>query len=319
MVKLSKKAFPLLFMGVLVAMISLGCSGDNPLAPSDGPVTKMEEPTPDPTITAAGFQFASRVASIDLAEQTLTFTDPAYTAVAGEDCVVFTMVTGEEVVISFGDIQVGDSVQVCGVLQEDDVILANRIRVYGGEDCDPYDLAFGGTIATIDYAAGTFTVADRSETIMVDENTVIWTRISETGSLAAGVQDPSRFTVDHGHYKFTRDTILAFTDLAVGDWVEVKANIIDATTLLAVKIKLAPDCLKKCVAFTDYLASADGDTRTVTFENMAWIGSVCANALLADSDGAPLTLADFAPADLVSVKGFALEGDELRICEMVKQ
>lgn len=318
--KRTRKGLLLFLLGVMVAAISFGCSSENPLGPPSGTMNSYSPLSQDiVTTTGDPFQVTGRVESIDWDALQLTLAGYAYVITAGEDCDIALIEQGIETPIAFAEMNVGDSLQVCGTLLENDNVLARRIRVYSEGTCDPYDVAFGGTIATIDYAAGTFTVAERGETILTDENTVIWTRIYHTSNSLARTGDPGTTDPDHGHFKFARDTILAFVDLKVGDWIEVKADIIDVNTLLAVKIKLASDCLVQCVQFTDQLALVDVDTRTVTFETESWIGVVCPNALLAEASGAPLTLADFNPADLVSVRGYPVTEETLKICQMIRQ
>ena len=119
---------------------------------------------------------------------------------------------------------------------------------------------------------------------------------------------------------FRRDTSLTFADLEVGDIVEVKANVVDESTLLAVAIKLANcvDMEAQCVRFEATIATLDVDARTVTFDGLAWDGIICKGAKLLDADGLEITLADFAPGELVDVKGVPGEDDVLKICFMQK-
>ncbi len=264
-------------------------------------------------------QFAAVVATTDAATRTLTFDGVDYVAVAAEDCEIVRLSAGEETVVDFADILVGDSVKVCGWPQDDGTVLANRIRIYCtcSEDCVNYDLKFRDQIATIDYAGGTFTVAGMTETIAVDDNTVIWTTVG--GGMAAGEVDYAAaptggVTRDGG----IRKVELAFTDLAEGYTVQVKAVIEDAVTLRAVEIKVAGESYEACNLFDATLASVDLDTRTVTFDGLDWIGVVCQNALLTGSDGTTLLLEDFAAGDFVTVKGFPLEGDTLKVCALTK-
>ena len=174
---------------------------------------------------------------------------------------------------------------------------------------------------TIDYAAGTFTVTGRTETIMVDENTLIWGRLGYSNSLGetGGFTPSDGGTVEESKYQRFIDTTYAFTDLEEGDIVEVKAFIVDENTLLAAVIKVANCPDKKSVAFTAPLASVDCDLRIVTFDGENWIGAVCPGAILLDADGAVMTLCDFQPGDPVDVKGFPMESDTLKICEMILQ
>jgi len=311
----SRKGLLVFLLGGLVAAISVGCSGESPFAPFSSPITQAErDGSGGSSQSASNIQFASRVATIDLAERKLTFTGVSYVAIATDDCEIVRLDGGTETPILFSDIQVGDSARVCGILQADNDVLANKIRIFAESECPDYDLAFRDTIATIDYAAGTFTVTGRSEVILVDDNTVIWGHTSL--ALAAGDGG------DGGEGNIVKDTRIRiyyeFTDLAVGHVVEVRADIVSPDTLLAVSIKVANCSFKKSVEFSAYLASVDVPARIVTFDGLPWIGVVCPQAALIDLDGQPLTLADFAAGDFVAVKGFPLEADTLYICLMQK-
>jgi len=181
-----------------------------------------------------------------------------------------------------------------------------------------FDIAIRDTITTIDYAAGTLTVSSLTETVNVDENTVIW---GVTSSIVDGSplkqENTSGMATGEGNgYRVVRnDTLLTITDLKEGDVIELRAWQIDATSLLAGMIKLTNcgDAVCQCLEFSDYLASTDNETRIVTFENQAWIGWICPGAVILDSDGNSLTFCDLAVGDYVAVKGYALDGDTLKI------
>ncbi|MFH2034824.1 MAG: hypothetical protein ABIJ45_00335 [Candidatus Zixiibacteriota bacterium] len=191
-------------------------------------------------------------------------------------------------------------------------------------DCLEYDVSFRDTIIDIDYVNGTFTVANRTETITVDENTFIWLEIAGysghpdiEATIVSTTSGSGKATPQN--YSYTRDSVLQFSDLKVGYVVEVRADIIDAATLLAGKIKVA-SCTyqEECFEFTDILASVDVSLRIVTFNTESWIGETCLNTTFTGLDGETLTLADFAVGDNVYVKGRILEGDTLRVNTLTK-
>ncbi|MDD4051246.1 MAG: DUF5666 domain-containing protein, partial [candidate division Zixibacteria bacterium] len=294
---------------VLVAIMA-GCSSDSPLAPT----TLSESSGGTMFLTPADgepVQFGACVATVNQAQRMLTFAGRSDTVIAAHTCQIVRLLNDQETPVPFVDIQSGDSLQVNGVSEQNGYVTATRLRICSPGD-GQYDLAFRDTIVAIDYAAGSFTVAGRSETILVDGATLIWGNIV-TRHQGSGNEYQNQEMAGGGcaklnpdFYTTSYDTILALTDLAVGDVVEVKANIVDETTLLAVKIKLANCDQKECVVFTAALASVDVEAATVTFDGYDWTGVVCKNARLIGLDGELLTLTDFAAGELVSVKGFPL-------------
>ena len=311
-----KKSLLVLLLGGLVAAIGIGCSNEGPPAPLGSYDTQAErDGSGDPSqAVRANIQFSSRVATTDSAERKLTFTDVSYVVIAPDDCEIFRVDEGTETPILFSDIQVGDSARVCGILQTDIDVLASQIRVFANPECPDYDVAFRGTIATIDYAAGAFTVTGRTEVILTDDNTVIWGR--EQASLSFAASDGGSDGV--GEIGKATRIYYEFTDLAVGHVVEVMANIAGPDTLLAAFIKVANCSFKISVEFSAYLASVDVSSRIVTFDGLSWIGDVCLQTALLGLDGQPLNLAEFAVGDFVTVKGFPAEADVLSICLMQK-
>lgn len=300
--------------GALMALLALGCSGESPLTTSSATGQPLLTAPPDGQV-----QFVAVVATADAMTHTLTFDGIDYVVIADDDCEIVRITAGDETVVEFADIVAGDSLKVCGLTQEDGTILAHRIRIYCtcDADCINYDIKFRDRIVTIDYAGGSFTVAGMTETILIDGNTVIWTTLG--GGMAAGETD---YTGDQSG-PVSRDAgirrvELAFTDLAEGYIVQVKAIIEDAATLRAVEIKVAGESYEECNRFEAVLAAVDLDTRTVTFDGLDWIAVICPNALLSDAEGAVLGLEDFAAGDLVSVKGFPLESDTLKVCALTK-
>jgi hypothetical protein len=309
---------------VTLAVFLTGCSKDTPMQPISASDSNLGTPFFAPT--GDQIQLTGKVATIDPAARTLTLDVYGYPIVAADDCEIVRMEYGVEIPVTFDYIKVGDSILSCGQIQEDYSILAQRLRIYGECDNEPVcDVSFRDTIVTINYAAGTFTVAGRTETITIDENTLIWGRnvVQEPGGadvlgfVADDGQAVLKLRPDHGYHSDVVDTVFEFTDLKAGDVVEVCANVVDPGTLLALSIKLANCDFRVCTEFSAYLATIDCDTRIVTFEGLSWIGTVCPNAELLDLDGNPVTLCDFAVGDYVTIKSFPLEGDSLYICRIL--
>jgi len=305
---------------ILIALMLglLGCSDTSPLSPAAGSVFDPAETT-DISYAQAGepVQFAACVATANQSERKLTFAGRPDTVIAAQECIIVRLNNEQETPIPFEDIQPGDSAQVNGVRMQDGSVMAHRIRI-----CESWDVAFRDTITSIDYSAGTFTVAGRPEVITTDSATIFWGNLIVRHQLnqyqnreqTAGCllrQNPEYYSTAHA-------TPLVFTDLEVGDVVEVRADIIDESTLLAVMVKVANCNDKECVTFNAYVATIDVDARTVTFDGQDWLGAVCNGARLIGLDGEELTLADFAVGDYVAVKGFPIDDQTLKICEMVK-
>ncbi len=321
----SARTLAMALLAMAAILFAFGCSGDRSTGPEIGSSSFPMEDGLNAAVTAGDpVQVAGRVLTTDPATRTLTFLDLTITAVAADDCEIIRLEDPPDgIPITFEDILVGDSVMVCGIMDEDNTLLANRIRVYVVQDCDTYDVGFRETITSIDYAAGTFTVTNRTETITIDENTYIWGNliVSHNGDGTMSTQTPavsgllrrSPFeTVDREIEK----VIYEFTDLQVGDEIEVRADIVDAGTLLALKIKLVNCNDKKSVEFVGYIATLDVASRVVTFRDLPWIAVVCPGASLLDVNGLPIVLDDFYVGEMVAVKGFPLDTDALQICEM---
>ena len=309
-----------LILGMMLVLIMAGCSSDN----VSGPVNSADNPSAQDgsgiyLVGDGVVKLNAQGKTTDQNKLMISFSGLADTVVAFHNCEIVRYSNENDSPIPFVDIVPGDMATVFGKQQQDGYINAFRIRVYGG-DCPQYDVAFRDTIATIDYSAGTFTVNHRTETINVDENTLITSRIGgqkfHTNDMIANTYQYQ--TGSTAKVTAARDTVLEFTDLSVGDVVEVRANIIDENNLLAVVIKVPHSNFMECEQFDAYLASVDYENSTVTFEGLPWIGLICKNALLLGLDGETLTLEDFAAGDYVSVKGLPLEDDELKICKMEK-
>lgn len=273
--------------------------------------------------TPQNYQFAARVQATDQNRMMIMFRDRQDTVIAQQHCEFARQCFGFQFRVQFSDIQPGDSVQVQGEKHQDGYLYARRVQVCTADPGGRWDISFKDTIATIDYTLGAFTVANRSELITIDGHTKIvgvTVVIAELVDDARDNGDGASLGYQDGAGPHYADTALEFTDLAVGDVVTVHAMFVDETTLLATCIRLTNcgDIKKKCVEFTDQLATIDVDARVVTFVGQTWTGEVCNGAQLIGLDGEELTLADFAAGETVAVKGFPLTEDTLRISKMEK-
>jgi hypothetical protein len=310
------KTFFTMLATALLALLFVGCSSNNPI---DSTATVSSPITGNRLLdNGEPVQFTAKVATANNEMRMLTFEGVPDTVVAAQNCIIVRFNNENEAPIPFSDIHQGDSLNMQGTRQQDGYVYAHRIQV-----CTPteggYDIAFRDTITAIDYAAGSFTVANHIQIIMIDSNTYIWGNISHdrmrnrvgiddmTGNNSAGKVTPNA----------NWDTVLTFTDLEVGDIVEVRANIVDSSTFLAVSIKLANcESKQRCVIFNAHLATIDVDTRIVTFNENPWIAWVCNGAQLTALDGAMLTLADFNVGDYVAIKGVPITADSLKVSQM---
>ncbi|MBK7142993.1 MAG: hypothetical protein IPH75_13025 [bacterium] len=265
-------------------------------------------------------QLKARVETVDQIRRMLTFAGIPDTVIALQNCQVTRFHNNNESPIPFEDIQPGDSAEVHGDRNQDGNVYATRIRICS--EGEKYDVAFRDTIVTIDYALGQFTVAGKSDIILVDENTLIFgvtkewkgqPEMEETQPAAAKYSpDGKGNAVDHRVY-FT------LSDLTEGDVVEVKAIMVDPTTLLAVQIKIA-NCEPKadCTQFETTIATVDYTTRNITFTDQTIQGWVCPGAKLLDAAGEALTLEDFLVGDAVTVKIQPYEEEVWKVAEMQK-
>jgi len=322
---MERKVCVVLISLLAVALVTAGCSDNQPLN-TDQAASPYTSERAAATLTTGPAQFVAQVQTTDQNQRMLTFEGEPDTVIALQNCQIVRLQNDHETPIPFEGIGPGDSAYVNGVRMQDGYVYAHQLLVCSG-DCDGlcFDVSFRDTIATIDYAGGSFTVLNRDETITVDGNTLIWGVVTRhyggpTCTKQEGSSDNAAGEGPGHSYTKVRDTVLLFSDLEVGDVVEVRADVVDSSTLLAGKIKLAGcnDIEKRCVEFSDYLGSVDSQTGLVTFENYAWIGTVCPSASLTDLDGAPITLDDFSAGDYVDVKGFPLDGDSLNICQMAQ-
>ncbi len=131
--------------------------------------------------------------------------------------------------LTFGDLQVGDRVEVQGERLPNGSVLAHRIRVKG-EGQPGHDVEVHGVIAELipsdtdpDHA-GTMIVASGNSTheVIVSATTEIYGEGHDRSTIAAD----------------SEETPLTFADLQVGDRVEVKGNLQSDRTILARRIKV---------------------------------------------------------------------------------
>lgn len=297
--------------GLILTAIMIGCSSNSPISP----VSQLDKSPAggDDCPNCAQVNFAARVQWLNQETFRISFGGVPDTVFAVQNCEMFKLVAGHQVRIQFSDIQLGDSAEVIGQHQANGNVIAQRLRIMASDGSCGYDLAFRDSIAAIDYTAGTFTVYGRTETISIDENTVIWGTLASRQNMALGDAEPQN-NQHRDQLCKDRDTLFVFTDLQVGDVVEVKANVIDESNLLAVKIKIANCAAKQCITFDAVVATVDLENNAVTFVGLDWVGTVCPNAQLLDSEGGDLMLDDFAAGDQVTVKGFPAEDGTLKIC-----
>lgn len=133
------------------------------------------------------------------------------TSIKVQDTVFFVdsstiILSHQKTVLNFSDLKVGDEVEVRGFLRQDSTYLALYIRVEN-EEFEQRELEIEGAISAI--ASNSITV--NMVTFKVDSSTVIYAH--EGG-------------------------VLNFSDLKVGDQVEVKAILLNDSTYKAVRIKL---------------------------------------------------------------------------------
>ncbi len=106
----------------------------------------------------------------------------------------------------FSDLKVGDDVEVRGFLQQDSTYLALYIRVEN-EEFENEELEIEGTITAIDSSSVTVNMI----TFKVDSSTIIYAH---------------------------EGMVLSFSDLKIGDRVEIKAILLSDSTYKATRIKL---------------------------------------------------------------------------------
>ena len=308
--KITEQVLRMLFSLFLSAAF-VGCSADSPMSP----VPALDKPLlgENDCPSCPQTSFSARVSYANQEHLRLAFADIADTLTVPQNCEMFRLVAGYQFRIQFGDIHLNDSVEVNGQRRANGEVLALRLRVMESDGSCGYDLAFRDSISSIDYAAATFTVYGRSELITVDQSTVIWGHLSGPRYTGLGGGTP-RNNQNQENFRKDLDTLYTFTDLQPGDIVEIKANIVNESTLLATKIKIVDCNQKTCTTFEAVIAAIDPESRILTFVGLDWLASVCPKAQLVNAEGESLLLSDFPVGAQVSVKGFPDEDGTLRIC-----
>lgn len=265
-------------------------------------------------------EFGGRVASVDPVGRTIALMNNAMLITVLPNAEIVQKSGGVELPIELADFHTGDSVDIRGTVQADGSLAADRVRLRVGREDFSADLEFKSTVTEIDYANGTFMVAGRTELITTDANTFIFVktdgdRSGNGSSMRRGDDDTNPESDDD------RLTLpIAFTDIAVGDTVEVYANVLDAATLYATVIELEDGAMEHAleVEFKDVLASIDLGTGTVTFVNSSWVGTVVAGADLAGLSNEPLSIDAFSAGEIVEIKAFQTGENTLDIVRMHK-
>lgn len=165
--------------------------------------------------------------------------------------------------ISFSDLQVGDFVEVRAELQPGGTFLATRIKL---EDEDQ-EIEVEGVIEAI----GSDSLIVSGIVFIVDSNTVI-------------VDDDNN--------------PIAFSDLQVGDFVEVKARIQPNGRLLAVRIKLEDD-FEDEIEITAPIDTLFNDTIVVAGITF-WTDP---STEILDDDGQPISFSDLQIGMIVEIRG----------------
>ncbi len=196
---------------VAILAIMVGCSSNSPLAPGSDTRSNLKGGAGADNNLAAQVEFASVVASTDVALRKLTFTGNSEIAFAAADAEIVRRQSGNETSITFAEIQVGDSVEVRGNRQGDNSVLANRIRVKV-EDGNNAEVEFGGRVATIDADARTITF----------------------------VNNPTLINVMAGAEIVNHDLQIAITlsDIVPGDSVEIRGTNQPNGSVLADRVRL---------------------------------------------------------------------------------
>lgn len=260
-------------------------------------------------------EFGGRVESIDTALSQIQLVGDARLIFVSANAELVQRTEDADVVITLDQILPGDSVEIKAFGQPDGSLLAVRVRVrldQAGEDFRA-EVEFKDSILAIDYANGIIATRTFSE-IVTDSLTFIFgARETGDGSSDAAARrgagdDPTDST----------RTRIPFTDLKVGDFIEVHGNLLASGAIYAVAIELEDPLMDNRAEFEfkDVIASIDLINRTVTFNGESRTGVVALMADLAGLNNEPLTLDAFAPGMLVEVKAFVGSDKLLSIVRM---
>jgi hypothetical protein len=261
-------------------------------------------------------EFGGRVAAVDPVGRTIALVNNAMVITVLPMAEIVQKNGGVELPIGLEDIALGDSLDIRGNLQGDGSLAADRVRLRVGREDFSADLEIKSTVTEIDYANGTLRVAGRPELIVTDANTFIFVKVGggrngDGSSLGRGddgqESDDDRLTMP-----------ITLTDIAVGDTVEVYADVVDASTLYAAVIELEDGAMEHAfeVEFKDILATVDLATGTVTFANSGWVGMIAAGADLAGLNNEPISIDAFTAGNIVEIKAFQTGENTLNIVRM---
>jgi hypothetical protein len=255
-------------------------------------------------------EFGGRVLTIDASARTMTVTGRSELITVATNAEIVKRAQGTEMPITLADIQPGDSVDIRARAQSDG-LLADRVRLRAVhlEDGVDTEVEFTDVITAINTVAGTFTVANHAETITTDSATLVFgdVRHGSDGSAAS----------DSGE-KLTNKMPIQFSDLEVGNVVEVHANRVDATTLYAVMIDVEDESPEfedgqNEVEFKALLATLNLETRMITFFDRPDTGIVNVSAQLLGFNNEPVALAAFVGCAIVEVRGFRLADGTINV------
>lgn len=255
-----------------------------------------------------------RVATIDPVGRTMTLVGKATAITVQAGAEIVHKVSGAEIRIELAAIAVGDSVEVRGTLQANGSLSADRVRLRAGDENFASDVEFTSTITAIDYGAMTLTLANGAF-VITDANTYIFVKVEQRLTFNSSASDGGDEDSDNRLHK-----PLLFSDLSLGDTVEVYANVLLSGEYYAVAIELEDGAFEAGleVEFKTTLASVDTAGGVVTFNGQPWTGQVDGAADLRGLMNEPLLLTDFAAGQLVEVKGFKIGTDSLRVVVMHK-
>lgn len=258
-------------------------------------------------------EFGGRVVTIDASARTMTVTGRSELITVAASAQIVKRAQGTEMPITLADIQPGDSVDIRARAQAGG-LLADRVRLRAShiEDGVHTEVEFTDVITAVDTVAGTFTVANHAETITTDSATLVYGDIRD-GSIGSSASDSTE--------KISNKMPLRFSDLKVGNVVEVHANWINATTLYAVLIDVEDESLESDrgeneVEFKALLATLNLDTRTITFFDRPDTGIVNESAQLLGFNNEPVALADFFGCSIVEVRGFRLADGTINVVRL---
>ncbi|KAA3636745.1 MAG: hypothetical protein DWP97_02145 [Calditrichaeota bacterium] len=212
-----------------------------------------------------------------------------------------------------------DPSETVGIVPDGQIETEHRIQTTEGVVLSS-EMEFNTSITSIDYENGTITVESHSETIMMDENTFIFSRISPVSVNNPGIaKEVAENTGENNDSRFKLK--LASLNLEVGDQVAVFANTVDTETMYAVAIELDAASFQSqgSFEFKDFIGNIDFETGTIQFLiDQQIIGHVDESTVLLGYEGEPISLDMFFACELVIVNGTLNSENEIQISSMEK-